>query len=67
MDSGGFHWTPDIPLESRYATGFRQSLVIPLDSTGVRWICSAEKVRMDSTDSAGICWFPVDSAGLLPE
>ena len=77
MDSGGFHWTPDIPLESTrfcwspdmplVSTGFRQSLVIPLDSTGVRWICSAEKVRMDSTDSAGICWFPVDSAGLLPE
>ena len=64
LDSAGFHW---IPPESGYSVGFRRSLVIPVDSAGVQWTCSAEKVRTDSTDSAGICWFPVDSAGLLPE
>ena len=52
------------PLDSAGVWLFRW---IPLDSAGVQWTCSAEKVQMDSTDSAGICWFPVDSAGLLPE
>ena len=74
MESTGFHW---IPPESGYPVGFCWSPVILLDSAGVRlfhWIppessglLSAEKVWTDSVDSARICWFPVDSAGLLLE
>ena len=64
MESTGFRW---IPPESGYSVGFRWSPVIPLDSGGIQWTSSAEKVRTDSADSTGICWFPVDSAGLLPE
>ena len=57
-------WAKEMPLVS---TGFRRSQVIPLDFARVQWTSSAEKVQTDSADSAGICWFPVDSAGLLPE
>ena len=64
MESTGFRW---IPPESGYSVGFCWSPVIPLDSARVQWTSSAEKVRMDSVDSTGICWFPVDSTGLLPE
>ena len=62
MESTGFRW---IPPESGYSVGFCWSPVIPLDSTRVQWTSSVEKVRTDSADSARICWFPVDSAGLL--
>ena len=64
MDSGGFHRTPDIPLESRYATGFHWFPPESGNSTGFHW-CPVDLLSGKSPDGFhGLRWNMPVSSGL---
>ena len=68
MDSSGFHQTPNIPLESRYATGFHWFPPESGNSAGFHW-CPVDLLSGKSPDgfrrlrwnmliSSGLRWTP---------
>ena len=64
MDSGGFHRTPDIPLESRCATGFHWFLPESGNSAGFHW-CWVDLLSGKSLDGFhGLRWNMLVSSGL---
>ena len=63
-DSGGFHRTPDIPLESRYATGFHWFPPESGNSTGFHW-CPVDMLSRKSLDRfRRLRWNMLVSSGL---